>query len=385
MPDCVLPYGRQVIEDDDVAAVVDVLRSDWLTTGPMVDRFEEEFAAYVGAPHAVACSSGTAALHLSVLAAGIGPGDEVIVPPLTFPASANSVLYAGATVVFADVRGDTLTIDPARIAERITPRTKAIVVVDYAGLPCDLDAIQALAAEHGLTIVEDACHALGAEYRGRKIGSIAHLSCFSLHPVKHMTTGEGGVVTTADRRLAERVRILRNHGIASDHRQRAQRNTWSYDMVELGYNYRLSDIQCALGLSQMAKLPRWLDRRRAIASQYDEAFQDLTGLRLPARAADRRHAFHLYPVRVAQEPSSLLRERLFVELRRRGIGVNVHYLPVYLHSYYRGLGYAPGLCPVSERAYASLLSLPMWHGMTDEQVTRVVGAVRESLLAAEAV
>ncbi|HYB96957.1 MAG TPA: aminotransferase class I/II-fold pyridoxal phosphate-dependent enzyme, partial [Vicinamibacterales bacterium] len=299
-----IPYGRHVIEDDDIAAVAAVLRGDWLTTGPAVDRFEAAFAKFVQAPHAVAVSNGTAALHLSVLAARIGPGDEVIVPALTFAASANCVRYAGATVVFADVRDDTLTIDTSALASLITPRTKAIVAVDYAGLPCDLDALLAICDRYGLVLIEDACHALGAELGGRRVGGIAHLSAFSLHPVKHMTTGEGGMVTCSDPALAARVRLLRNHGITTDHRQREQAGTWEYDMVDLGFNYRLPDILCALGESQLRKLPLWLERRRALAARYAALLASMP-LRLPAQPPASRHAFHLYPVRVtAADPAA---------------------------------------------------------------------------------
>ena len=255
MADSFIPYGRQVIEEEDIAAVAEVLRSDWLTTGPMVDRFEQAFAAQVGARFAVANSNGTAALHLCMLAAGIGSGDEVIVAALTFVASANCARYLGATVVFADVRADTLTIDVAHVESLITPRTRAIVAVDYGGLPADLDELTGLAQRHGLMLVEDASHSPGADYRGRKVGSIAHLTSFSFHPVKHLTTGEGGMVTTNDAGLYERLRRFRNHGIDSDHRQREREGTWRYDMVDLGFNYRLNDIQCALGLSQLRRLP----------------------------------------------------------------------------------------------------------------------------------
>lgn len=367
-----IPYGRHLVEDDDVAAVVEVLRGDWLTTGPAVDRFESDFAAYVGAKHGVAVSNGTAALHLAVLAAGIGPGDEVIVAAMTFAASANCVRYAGGTVVFADVRPDTLTIDTAHVTSLITPRTKAIVAVDYAGLPCDLDELMAICERHHLLLIEDACHAPGAEYRGRPVGSIAHLTAFSLHPVKHMTTGEGGVVTSNDERLAGRVRLLRNHGITTDHRQREQQGTWRYDMVELGFNYRLPDVLCALGSSQLKKLPRWLERRRAVAARYRERLGNVAGLTLPSEPSDRRHAWHLYPVRFDPAAGGAARQKWYGALRAAGIGVNVHYLPVYLLSYYQGLGYPQGLCQAAEAAYHGLISLPMWHGITDAQHVRVV-------------
>jgi perosamine synthetase len=374
-----IPYGRQVIEDVDVEAVVAVLRSDWLTTGPMVPRFEAAFAEFVSAAHGVAVANGTAALHLCMLAAGIGPGDEVIVPAMTFAASANCVRYAGADVVFADVRPDTLTIDPAHVAALITPRTRAIVAVDYAGLPADLDDLLALCEQHGLLLVEDACHAPGAEYRGRRVGGIAHLSAFSFHPVKHLTTGEGGLVTTNDAALTERLRRLRNHGIGSDHRQREQQGTWRYDMSDLGFNYRLNDIQCALGLSQLQRLPASLQRRRALVSAYGRGLGECAGLMLPVEPEDRRCAWHLYPVRLTGAAPVQRRLAVYTDLRAAGIGANVHYLPVYLHSYYQGLGYRQGLCPVAEDAYERLLSLPMWHGLSDADQAAVIGKVIASV------
>jgi perosamine synthetase len=370
-----IPYGRHEIGDDDIAAVVEVLRGDWLTTGPTVGKFETAFAEFVGAGHAVAVTNGTAALHLAMLAAGIGPGDEVIVPALTFAASANCARYVGATVVFADVRADTLTIDVEHAASLITPRTRAIVAVDYAGQPCDLAELSALADRHGLVIIEDACHAPGATYRGRQVGGIAHLTAFSLHPVKHLTTGEGGLVTTNDEALAERVRLFRNHGITSDHRQREKAGTWRYDMIDLGFNYRLTDLQCALGLSQLGKLPGWLARRREIAARYRGGLDGLGALTLPVELPDRQHAWHLYAVRIESADPVAARQRVFEQLRAQGIGVNVHYLPVYLHSYYQSLGYPAGLCPVSERAFEGLLSVPMWHGLRDDEQDRVMGAL----------
>jgi perosamine synthetase len=371
MSDAFIPYGRPEIDDDDIAAVSAVLRGNWLTTGPVVGRFEEEFAKYVGAPHAVAVANGTAALHLAMLAIDVGPGDEVIVPALTFAASANCVRYAGGTVVFADVREDMLTIDVAAVERLITPRTRAIVAVDYGGLPADLDELRALATKHRLIIVEDACHAPGAEYRGRRVGSIADLTTFSFHPVKHLTTAEGGMVTTGDAALAQKLRLLRSHGITTDHREREERGTWEYDMTMLGYNYRLTDVQCALGLSQLKKQAKGLARRRALAKQYGERLASLP-LILPQCPADRTHAWHLYAVRIAGGDPSAKRRDAYQRMRKAEIGVNVHYRPVYLNSYYQALGHREGLCPVAEHAYAGLLSLPMWHGMTDAQQNRVV-------------
>jgi len=260
-----IPYGRQLIGEDDIRAVADVLRSDWITTGPCVDRFERAFAAVVGASHAVSVSSGTAALHAAMFAAGIGPGDEVIVPSMTFAATANCVVFQGGTPVFADVDPATLLIDINDTERKITSRTRALIAVDYTGHPCDYDRLTALARGRGLLLVADACHSLGAEYRGRRSGSLADMSAFSFHPVKHITTGEGGMVTTGDPDLALRMRQFRNHGITTDQRQRAERGTWYYEMTALGYNYRITDFQCALGMSQLGKLPGWLARRREIA------------------------------------------------------------------------------------------------------------------------
>lgn len=364
-----VPYGRQIIDDGDIAAVIEVLKSDWLTTGPAVTAFEDEFSGFVGADHGIAVANGTAALHLCMLAAGVGPGDEVIVTALTFAASANCARYVGADVVFADVLDDTLTIDPAEVERLITPRTRAIVAVDYAGVPCDLDHLVAMADRHGLTLIEDACHAPGGVYRGRKVGSIADMSTFSFHPVKHLATGEGGMITTNDPDLAARLRRLRNHGIDTDFRQREERGTWAYDVVELGFNYRLPDLSCALGSAQLRHLPSWLERRAEIAKEYDDAFAEVDGVRTLEIPSDRSPAWHLYPVRLSD---SDVRAKAFEVLRSNGIGVNVHYQPVYLHTYYRQLGFEPGLCPRAEQAYEGLLSLPMWPGLDPVDQGRVI-------------
>lgn len=374
-----VPYGRQVIEQDDIDAVTDVLRGDWLTTGPMVGRFEEAFADFVDADHGVAVSNGTAALHLAMMALGVGEGDEVIVSSMTFAASANCVRYVGGTVVFCDVRDDTLTIDTSLVEGLVTDRTKAIVAVDYAGTPCDMDELLDIADRHGLAVVSDACHAPGATYRGRTVGSIAHLSTFSFHPVKHLTTAEGGMVTTNDAELAARVRKLRNHGIDTDFRQREEEGTWAYDVSELGYNYRLPDLNCALGLSQVAKLDGFVARRRELVARYDRLFADVDGIRTIVLPDDREGGWHLYPVRFATDDPAGTRARAFEHLRGNGIGVNVHYKPVHLHGYYADLGYEPGLCPVAEAAYDGLLSLPMWPGLDEADQDRVVQLVRDVL------
>jgi len=372
-----LPYGRQSIDEDDIQSVVGVLRSDWLTTGPKINEFEEGFAARVGAKYAVAFSSGTAALHGAAFAAGLKPGDEAITSPLTFAATANCVLYQGARPVFADVCSDTLNLDPERFAERITAHTRAVLPVDYAGHPADLDPILELAERHGLIVIEDACHALGAEYRGRRTGSIAHMSVFSFHPVKHVTTGEGGMVTTARADFAESLRRFRNHGISTEARQRHASGQWYYEMVALGYNYRLTDIGCALGLSQLAKLDENLAARREIAARYTEVFRDTPGVIPPAVRDDVNPAWHLYPIRLDLSRLSDDRTQVFKALRAENIGVNVHYIPVHLHPYYRDhFGCKAGDYPVAEAAYECLISLPMFHGMCGHDVDDVIAAVK---------
>ena len=373
-----LPYGRQTIGEDDIFAVAEVLRSDWLTTGPKVDEFECAFAEHVGAARAVAVSSGTAALHAAMFAVGIRPGDEVVVPPMTFAASANCVVFQGGTPAFCDVEEDTLLLDSALVEEKISAHTKAIVAVDYAGQPCDYDTLRRIADDHGLVLVADACHAPGATYKGRSVGTLADLSAFSFHPVKHLTTGEGGMVATNDAGLAKRMRAFRNHGIQTDFRERTEKGTWFYEMTELGYNYRITDFQCALGLSQLRKLAGWVERRSEIAKRYDEAFAGERGVEPLARRADRTHAYHLYVVRVGPEATPG-RKAVFGKLRESGIGANVHYIPVHLHPFFRErFGTGPGLCPVAEAAYEEILSLPMFPAMSDADTERVIEAVREA-------
>jgi perosamine synthetase len=378
-----LPYGRHEIDDDDVAAVARALRSEWLTSGPGVSDFESAIARTVEADYAVAVSSGTAALHAAMWAIDIGPGDEVIVPPMTFAASANVVVYQGATPVFADVDPDTLLIDPAAAAARITPRTRAIVAVDYAGQPCDYAALREAIAGRPVALVADACHAIGArDERGRAVGAIADLTAFSFHPVKHVTTGEGGAVTTNDASFAERMRTFRNHGITVDHRQRSEQGSWFYEIVDLGYNYRLTDVQSALGLSQLAKLRARVARRQAIAHEYDRAFAAIPEVRPLSVRAGVSHSYHLYVVRVETGRLACDRAMMFSALRREGIGVNVHYIPVHLHPFYRQrFGAGPGLCPVAEAAYASILTLPMFAGMETRDVRDVIEAVTKVVAA----
>lgn len=375
-----LPYGRQTIDASDVEAVVEALQSDYLTTGPTVARFEEAFAQFVGVRYAVAVANGTAALHTAYAALGIGPGDEVIVPAMTFAATANAACYLGAKPVFADVECDTLLLDHNVLDPLVTERTKAIVAVDYAGQPCAYPALRAFADRHGLALVADACHALGGSLNGRRVGSLADLSTFSLHPVKPMTTGEGGVITTDDPDLAERMRVFRNHGITTDHRQREQAGTWHYDMVGLGFNYRLSDLQCALGLSQLARLPVWVERRRELAARYIGLLAGLPDVRPLEVRPGVGHGWHLMVVRLIGACPPGFRDVVLAGLRARGIGANVHYKPVHLHAYYREhLGTHPGLVPVSEDAFARILTLPLFPAMGDDDVDRIVGALEEVL------
>jgi perosamine synthetase len=368
-----LNYGHQTIADEDIQAVSDVLRSNWLTTGPKVDEFEAAFAEFTGAKHAVAVNSGTAALHAAMFALGIKPGDEVIVPAMTFAASANCVVYQGGTPVFADVDPDTLLIDPEAVEAKITDRTRAVLAVDYTGQPCDYDKLHNLCEKHNLSLVADACHALGGSYQGKPVGTLADLSAFSLHPVKPITTGEGGVITTDDQRLAQRMHIFRNHGITTDHRQREAKGSWFYEMTELGYNYRITDFQCALGLSQLRKLPGWIKRRQNIARRYDEAFRNMPGLQPLKVRQGISHGYHLYVVKLELERLKTDRAGIFQALRAEGIGVNVHYIPVHLHPYYRhNFDTKPGLCPVAEAAYERILTLPIFPAMTEKDVDDVI-------------
>ena len=374
-----LPYGRHALEEEDVQAVVAALRSGWLTTGPQVPAFEGAVARQVGAAHAVAVSSGTAALHAAAFAAGAGPGDEVIVPAITFAASANAALYLGATPIFADVRADTLNVDPADVAAKLTARTRAVVTVDFAGQPSDLDEIGALTRPRGIALVEDAAHALGAEYRGRRVGALADLTAFSFHPVKHVTTGEGGLVTTESAALARRLRRFRNHGLETEFRERDARGDEYSPMVDLGYNYRITDVQCALGLSQLARLEALLKRRAEIAQRYRVELDGLAGLRLPAVASHVRHAWHIFPVLLDLERLRADRRAVLAALRAENIGAAVHYVPVYWHPYYQARGYPRGLCPRAEAAFDRLLTLPLFPAMTEGDVDDVLTAVRKVL------
>jgi len=375
-----IPYGHQSINDDDIRAVVAVLESDWLTQGPAIEGFEHDFAAYCGARFAVAVSSGTAALHLAALTAGFSAGDEVITSPITFVASANAIVYSGARPVFADIEAETVCLDVDMLEQHLTSATRGLIPVHFAGQPCDIEALSRFADEHNLLIIEDAAHALGAEYRvagcSYKVGCCQHsaMTIFSLHPVKHITAGEGGVVTTNDKALADRLRLLRSHGITRDpDRLQQQDGPWYYEMQALGFNYRLTDIQAALAASQLKRLDEFVVRRREIVRRYDEAFLSEPRLVPLSRDQNGISSCHIYVLRCLD----LDRERLFRYLRENGLGVNIHYIPVHLQPWYRdNFASQPGDFPVAEEYYRQALTIPLYPEMNDAQVERVIALVR---------
>lgn len=373
-----LPYGRQSVDEDDIQAVVEVLRSDFLTTGPAVTRFEAALTSASGAGHAVAVNSGTSALHAMYFAAGLEAGDEIITSPLTFAATANAALYLGASVRFVDVEPDTGNLDPKLVEEAITQETKLVVPVDFAGHPAEYDALQEVVEKHDVTMVADAAHSLGATYKGRSVGTLAAATEVSFHPVKPVTTAEGGAVLTNDAELAARARLFQTHGItkAQTELHSADEGAWWYEQHHLGFNYRLTDVQAALGASQLGRLSRFVGRRREIAGLYDQALAGLSGVILPGRRPYVESGWHLYVLRV-EDPA--LRRPLFEALRSQNIGVQVHYLPVYYHPYYQNLGYQRGLAPNAEAFYDRAISLPIFPAMSDSDVTRVVEAVRDFL------
>lgn len=368
-----IPYGKQTIEQDDIQAVVDVLKSDFLTTGPQIAEFEQTVADYVGAKYAVAISNGTSALHAACFAAGIRPGDEVITTPLTFAASANCVLYCGGTPVFADVDPKTYNIDPEDIRRKITDRTKAIIAVHLAGQPCDMDAIHSIAREHGLIVIEDGAHALGSVYKGKKVGSMSDMTTFSFHPVKPITTGEGGMIVTDNEEFYKKMVLFRSHGITRDDSMMTRNDgPWFYQQFDLGYNYRITDIQCALGCSQMKKLDRFLARRKEIVARYNEAFAECDSIITPYQLSDTESGWHLYIVQV----KNCDRRQVFETMREKGIGVNVHYIPVYMHPYYQEHGYENVHCANAEEIYSHIMSLPLYPGLTSEQQDYVIDTLK---------
>ncbi|MDR9392440.1 MAG: UDP-4-amino-4,6-dideoxy-N-acetyl-beta-L-altrosamine transaminase [Trueperaceae bacterium] len=377
MPDF-LPYGRQWVDDDDIQAVVDVLRSDFLTTGPAVERFEDALAHATGARCAVAVNSGTSALHAMYFGAGIGPEDEIVTSPLTFAATANAALYLGATVRFVDVEPDTGNLNSDLVKAAITDRTKAIVAVDFAGHPADYDSLRTIADRHGITLLADAAHSLGATYEGRPVGTLADASELSFHPVKPVTTAEGGAVVTNDGEVARHAARFRTHGITKNEAELddPDEGPWWYEQHDLGFNYRLTDVQAALGTSQLVKLERFIGRRREIAAMYDATLQDIDAIELPGRRENVEPGWHLYVIRT-RDPD--LRRPLFERLRAQGIGVQVHYLPVHWHPHYQRLGYQRGLCPVAEDYYRRAISLPIFPAMMDTDVQRVADTVHSTV------
>lgn len=368
-----IPYGRQTIEEDDIQAVVDVLRSDYLTTGPKIAEFEKMVADYVGAKYAVAISNGTSALHAACFAAGIQPGDEVITTPLTFAASSNCVLYCGGTPVFADVDLKTYNIDPEDIRRKITDKTKAIIAVHLAGQPCDMDEIHKIAKEHDLLVIEDGAHALGSVYKGKKVGTLSDMTTFSFHPVKPITTGEGGMIVTDNEEFYQKMMLFRSHGITRDENLMTRNDgSWFYQQLDLGYNYRITDIQCALGCSQMRKLDRFLARRKEIVTRYNEAFADCENIIIPYQLPETESGWHLYIVQV----KNCDRKKVFEALREHGIAVNVHYIPVYLHPYYQEHGYKDVHCRNAEEVYSHIISLPLYPTLTEEQQQYVIETLK---------
>jgi UDP-4-amino-4,6-dideoxy-N-acetyl-beta-L-altrosamine transaminase len=372
-----LPYGRQAVNEQDIQAVVDVLRGDWLTCGPAVEAFEHALCETTGARHAVVVANGTVALHLAMLAAKIGSGDRVITSPNTFLASANCAEYVGATADFADIDPETLNLSPAALQAAWTDDVKAVVAVDFAGRPCDMPAIAETARARGAVVIEDAAHALGSCLGPEnKVGSHpwADMTTFSFHPVKTLTTGEGGAITTNSDELAARCRLLRSHGMEKNRPD----EPWFYEMNELGFNYRITDIQCALGLSQLNRLEHFIARRQEITDSYNRSFQPLENLTVPAPVAVGRSAWHLYVAQIDFPGIGKSRAQVMAELRERGVGTQVHYIPVHLQPYYRRkYGYAQGKCPVAEAYYEKALSLPLFPSMTDEDIDTVIRAVRE--------
>jgi dTDP-4-amino-4,6-dideoxygalactose transaminase len=377
-----LMFHRPSMGPEEEQAVAQVLRSGWITTGPRTKEFERVFAAYRGAAHAVAVNSCTAALHLSLVALGVGPGDEVITSPITFASTANVVVHTGATPVFCDVQEDTLNMDPEALRRALTPRTRAVFAVHFAGHPCDMDEITAIAGERGVPVIEDAAHAVEAEYRGRPTGSLARAAAFSFYATKNITTGEGGMLVTDDGKLAERVALLALHGISRDAWKRYGAEGYHHwDTVAAGYKYNMFDIQAAIGLEQLKKVGRFWESRKRLVERYDAALAGLPGLRPLVRRPYVTASYHLYPIRVTPA-AGLSRDDFIAALNRRNIGVGVHFRPVHLHPFYREtFGFAPGLCPVAEQAGEQLVSLPLFPDMTDAEVDRVVRACREILAA----
>ena len=374
----IIPYGRQTIDEKDIEAVIETLRSDFLTTGPKVKKFEEKFADYVGAKYAIAVSSGTAALHLACLAVDLKKDEELITTPMTFAASANCALYCGAKPVFCDIKTENGLLDEILLEERITEKTKIIIPVHYAGLPCEMEKIKEIAKKHNLVVIEDACHALGAGYKNSKIGDCAYsdMAVFSFHPVKHITTGEGGMITTNSEKLYKKLLLLRSHGITKnpEELENKEEGPWFYEMQELGYNYRITDIQCALGISQLEKIDEFIDKRRGIAKVYDEAFSKIEGIEIIPEAEGKKNAYHLYVIKVKDKNTRL---DFFNYLKENDIFCQVHYIPVHWHPFYQKLGYKKEDCPKAGGFYERIISLPIYPGLKNNDLDKVINLVKK--------
>jgi len=374
-----LPYGRQWIDSNDIKAVTDVLKSDWITQGPKISEFEKIISKYCKVKYAVAFSSGTAALHGAAFAAGVANGDEVITSPITFAADGNCVLFQGGKVKFADIKKDTYNIDPDQIKKQISKKTKAIIPIDYTGQPCDIDEINQIAQGNELIVIQDACHSLGAEYKNKKVGGLADLTVLSFHPVKHITTGEGGMVLTNNKEYYEKLMLFRTHGISKDPKKLLRNEgPWFYEMQSLGYNYRITDFQCALGISQFKKIDRFIEKRRKIVTKYNKAFQDVKEIITPFEKENVKSVYHLYMIQLKLEKLKAGRKKIFDSLRAENIGVHVHYIPVHLQPYYQEkFGYKKGDFPVAENFYNQALTLPVFPKMNNEDVNDVINAVKK--------
>jgi UDP-4-amino-4,6-dideoxy-N-acetyl-beta-L-altrosamine transaminase len=373
-----LPYGKQVVDEEDIESVVKILKSDYLTTGPVIQQFEQDIAKYTGVKYAVAFSSGTAALHAACFAAGISEDDEVITTPMTFAASANCVVYQGGKPVFVDIHPDTYNINPMSIKEKITKHTKAIIPVHFTGQPADMDEIMKIARENDLVVIEDAAHALGAMYKNQKIGSIGDMTMFSFHPVKHITTGEGGIITTNQEDYYKKLIQFRTHGITREPNiMKENHGPWYYEMQFLGYNYRITDIQVALGVSQLKKLETFIQKRKQLVELYMEELKNVDEIELPKQLPNVESSWHLFVLKLQLSKLTVGRKEIFEALQKENIGVNVHYLPVYLHPYYQVLGFRKGICPIAEKCYEEFLTLPLFPGMEEEDVKDVVRGLKK--------
>lgn len=371
-------YGRQWIDEEDVKAVCEVLAGDFLTCGPKTGELERALAEYTGAGYAVAVSNGTAALHCACIAAGIGPGDEVITTPLTFAASANCVLYCGARPVFADVDSKTYNIDPASIESHITKKTKAVIAVDFTGQAVKIKEIREICDKHGLILIEDAAHSIGTKYKGKPVGSLADMTCFSFHPVKTVTSGEGGAVTANDKELYKRLVLAHTHGITHEEgwmEEAPHEGPWYYEQVSLGYNYRITDFQAALLLSQLKKLDRFAERRKEIVRRYNEAFSGFPEIILQEEIPESDTCRHLYIIRLDLEKLACTRRQFFDAMAAENVQCQIHYVPVYWFPYYRNLGYKRGLCPNAEEIYKTIMSVPLYPKMTEQDAEDVIHAV----------